>query len=298
VLQDLPRTLQGYENIITATDSATRYFVAKATKQRTAKDIAKFLFEEIVVNFGAPVELVSDRASSFLSEVLQEYLKVLETRHLPTSPYHPRSNGMAERPHSTFNNILTRLCAGFPNQWDKFVPQAVLAMRVRIHSVTGFSPYFLAYGLQPRLPGDHLPFDLHDFSGLDDPHEWTARELESLGQARAAAHFRSLSQKNRTIDRYNNQNNVTGHKFQLGEYVKRKNHTKSKFQTHFHGPFIIMEIGPNDTYRIMYPNGKMYESLVHHDDLAEYNSTETDIYHTPTGVHGVDDDIEVEGSSV
>jgi hypothetical protein len=89
-LQDLPSTLQGYDNIITATDSATRWFVAKATKGRTAKVVAKFLFEEIMVNYGCPVEIVSDRASAFMADVLAEYLEILKTRHLPTSPYHPR----------------------------------------------------------------------------------------------------------------------------------------------------------------------------------------------------------------
>jgi hypothetical protein len=195
---------------------------------------------------------------------------------------------MAERPHSTFNNILTRLCAGFPNQWDKFVSQAVFAMRVRKHSVTGYSPFYLVYGVEPRIPADHLPIDLNDFSGLEDPDDWTARELESLGQARAAALFRSESQKKKSIQRYGEKNSIRENKFQIGEYVKRKNHTKQKFQTQFHGPFIITDIGPNDTYHLMYPNGRAYEAPVHFDDLASYVSKDTEVFHTSTGVHQVD----------
>ena len=141
------------------------------------------------------------------------------------------------------------------------------------------------------LPPAPLPFQRWHIDFLQDLPR-TVAGYDNI------ALFRSESQRKKSIQRYGDKNNIRETKFKIGEYVKRKNHTKTKFQTQFHGPFIVIETGPNDTYKIMYPNGKVYESLVHHDDLASYSSPETDVYHTPTGVHDANEVAEVEETSI
>jgi hypothetical protein len=282
-LQDLPESMEGYKNCFTAMDSATRWFIAVPTKNRTALTTAQLIFKEIVCNFGCPIELVSDRATAFLSEVLQEYLKILRTKHLPSSPWHPRTNGLVERSHSTFKRMMTNVCSGYPQRWPSFVPQVLLAMRSRIHSTTGYSPFYLLYGLNPILPGDHLPIDINDFSNLEDPVEYTARELEALGQARGAACYRTIEQAKRMKARYDSNERVRQYTpFEVGTYVRKRNHDESKYQYPWQGPFIVLEVLQNDTYRLMLPNGRMLETPIHHDELSIYKSTETERYITNT----------------
>ncbi len=48
--------------------------------------VAEFIFEKITCEYGAPVQIVSDRALSFLNESQREYLEILKIRHLPTTP--------------------------------------------------------------------------------------------------------------------------------------------------------------------------------------------------------------------
>ena len=50
--------------------------------------------------------------------------------------------------------ILRKYVNGAIHCWDDFVNVALWASRVRVHSTTGFSPFYLAYGREPRLPGD------------------------------------------------------------------------------------------------------------------------------------------------
>ena len=69
----LPITSRGKTCILTAVDYLSRWAEAKAVKQITAKDVAKFVYEDICCKFGMPLELLSDQGPGFRVE-LMEYL--------------------------------------------------------------------------------------------------------------------------------------------------------------------------------------------------------------------------------
>ena len=50
----------GCEYIIVATDYYTKWPEAMALQTNTAKDVAKFIYKNIMTRFGCPMELVSD----------------------------------------------------------------------------------------------------------------------------------------------------------------------------------------------------------------------------------------------
>ena len=64
----LARFLKQKRHIITAIDYATRWVVAKAVKTVDAATVAKFLYEDILMNYGSPFELISDRGNAFLAD--------------------------------------------------------------------------------------------------------------------------------------------------------------------------------------------------------------------------------------
>ena len=53
--------------------------------------------------------------------------------------------------------MLRKYTQGKIHRWDQFVNAAVFACRIHKHRTTGFSPYFLVYGQDLKLPGDFLP---------------------------------------------------------------------------------------------------------------------------------------------
>ena len=66
----MPKTAHGNRWILVAVDHCTNWVVAKATTNAEANTVAEFLYREIVLQFGAPTEILSDRGAQFTSEVL------------------------------------------------------------------------------------------------------------------------------------------------------------------------------------------------------------------------------------
>jgi hypothetical protein len=272
-IQDLPSTASGHCNIITCIDYATKLVVAKAVPDRTAATVARFVFENITCVYGPPMELVSDRASAFMDHILKEYLEILGIHHLPSTPYHPRTNGAVERMHRTLNGILTKMCAGNPTNWDVYLHQALFSMNARVHSATGYSPFYLVHGVEPRLLGDDVPEVPPDTVDIRDPLDvalYTSRELASLGQNRAAAHFRLKAQAMSMKERYDNENVSESQNYQVGDVVKMWNNTRTKYQFKWNGPFIVKSLGLNHSYYLMTPSGQDLSSPIHHDHLSHF----------------------------
>ena len=270
-VQDLPETLSGNRHIITAIDYATRWVVAKAVPERTSAELVKFLYEDILLNYGCPYELFSDRASALLSESLQNYLDLQSIRHKATSPYHPRTNGMVERMHSMLGHALTTLSNGQPSRWDEFLPQSIFAIRVRSHAVTGSSPFFLLYGVEPRIPGDMEP-------PRETMVEWTketledfnSRNLDDLERARGVAYMRSVAQADRMKARFDDVEGSTDFYFKINDWVKLKHHSATKFEFEWKGPYYVVDVGFPGTYWLMDPNGRRLDSTVNQCDLAPW----------------------------
>lgn len=280
-IQNLPLTKNGNRHIITAIDYATRWVVAKAVQDMTTNTVVQFLYENIVMNYGCPFEIISDRGSSFLSEAVQSYEDLLNIRHLASSPYHPQTNGMVERMHAMVNQALTTLSDGKPQRWDEFIHQTIFSIRIREHAVTNHSPFYLLYGVEPRIPGDTDP--PHDFMiPLDELErkeanlEFTIRELEDLGHHRAAAYIKSLAQAEKMKQRNEGNQDAPEHYFEIGDMVKMKHHTRTKFEFRWKGPYHIVELGPPGTYRLMDPRGRQLDSLINQRDLAPWLSPTRD----------------------
>jgi hypothetical protein len=273
-IQDLPETKSGNKHIITAIDYATRWVVAKAVPERTSSEMVKFLYENILMNYGCPYEVFSDRASALLSQAIGDYMELQNIRHKATTPYHPKTNGMVERMHAMVGHSITTLSQSQPDRWDEFLNQTIFAIRVRSHAVTRYSPFYLLYGVDSRIPGD-----------TDPPREsmtpWTSetlndfqtRNLEQLQRARGIAYMRSVVQAEKMKQRFNDVENSPDYFFKINDWVKMKRHNSNKFEFEWKGPYFVVDVGFPGTYWLMEPNGRRLDSTVNQSDLAPWRSS-------------------------
>ena len=106
--------------------------------------------------FGFPQQLMSDQGTEFTGDVIAALCKLLGIEKIRTTPYHPQSNGSAERVHQTLQRMIGKLDPEKHRKWPLHIGSVLIAYNATRSQVTGYSPYFLMYGRRPRLPVDLL----------------------------------------------------------------------------------------------------------------------------------------------
>ncbi|OMJ26426.1 Retrovirus-related Pol polyprotein from transposon [Smittium culicis] len=264
----MPISNKGNSWILLAIDHSTNWIVARATKNSEAETVAKFIYKDLMLAYGAPSEILSDRGPQFSSIVLKKYLKIQQIKHQFTSAYHPQSNGKTERANGVIGKAITKLSIKDKSKWDDFLDLAVWATRIRSHSITGISPYFLVYGIEPRIPGDPNPPE--KLLNPLESYTSTIERLSSLQERRKGAfELQEKSAKDMVSRDNKNKNNIM---YQEGSMVLISNEIKKKLDPPLLGPFRIKYRAPFYTYKLETPSGVEVENLVHHNRLIPANT--------------------------
>ncbi|KAF7642191.1 hypothetical protein LDENG_00262800 [Lucifuga dentata] len=163
------------KDILVLTDHFTKYAVAVPTRNQKTQTVAKCLWENFLVHYGFPEKLLSDQGPDFESRTIKELCRIAGIQKVRTTPYHPRGN-----PVERFNRTLLQMLGTLENKdkshWHEFVKPLVHAYNCTWNDVTGFTPYELMFGRQPRLPVD-LAFGLPTTSSPQS-HSQYVRELK------------------------------------------------------------------------------------------------------------------------
>lgn len=144
----------GVENVLVVTDVFTRYTFAFPTKDQKASTVAKLL-NNIFDKFGPPERLLSDQGRNFCSSLIQRLCQYygIEIR---TTAYHPQGNGVCERFNRTLHDLLVTLDERAKKRWPEHVSGLVSIYNATPHASTGYSPFHMLFGREPKLPRDGL----------------------------------------------------------------------------------------------------------------------------------------------
>ena len=69
---------------------------------------------------------------------MRELCKLLGVQKTRTTPYHPAGDGQVERYNQTLRHALHAQARNDPDNWDRYIDDAVIAYNSTKHSVTGF----------------------------------------------------------------------------------------------------------------------------------------------------------------
>lgn len=132
--------------ILVVVDAFSKWAEAIVMSSTTSQQTIRVL-RELFSKYGVVHQLHSDNGPQFTSDEFKMFLKSNGIRQTLSAPYHPATNGLAERFVQTIKNGLKAMKG---TDIHKKVAQFMLAYRRAPHATTGSSPAELFLGRQVR----------------------------------------------------------------------------------------------------------------------------------------------------
>ena len=247
VLQ-LPLTRNGNRYVVVFLDYLTKWAEAFAVPDQQAETIARLLTEHVISRHGVPEELLSDRGTNFLSDLIAEICKVLGMKKINTSGYHPQTDGLVEKFNSTLINMIAKSCEIHAHDWDEHLAHLLFAYRVSAQESTKESPFYLLYGRDPRIPTETALS--HPTSPYNvNPDDYKIELMASLTNAWKLAKDHIVKAQQSQKHYYDRKSKPTSLKvgdrvmvFMPAE-VRGKNR---KLVRPFHGPYRVLNLTPTN----------------------------------------------------
>ena len=251
-----PVTTKGHRYILTIVDYATRYPEAVPLRNIETTRVAEALVD-VFSRVGVPREVLTDQGSQFTSNVMREVSRLLSVRQLTTTPYHPACNGLVERFNGTLKQMLKRMCAERPQDWDRYINPLLFAYRETPQASLGFSPFELLYGRSVRGPMSILKElwsgDV-DVPEVRSTYQFVIDLRDRLEQTCKLARD-ELGKSSARMRRYYNRG-ARARKFNVGDLVLLllpTDHNKLLMQ--WKGPFPVIEKVGDMDYRVRIGSG-------------------------------------------
>ena len=190
---------------------------------------------------GIPELIFSDNGTSFTSDEFKEFVTRNGIRHRTSSPYHPATNGLAERAVQLVKSGLRNNTKG---ELELRLARILFKYRNTPHSTTGVKPAELLLGCKPR-------------THLDLLHPDIAPRVEKKQAAQKEAH------DNKKPERF----------FEVGDRILARNFQKGeKWLT----GQIEIELGPQ-SYFIKLSSGKIVRRHLDHVQIRSMPESESQL---------------------
>ena len=270
IVGPLPKTDRDNKYIVVAMDYFTKWPEAKALKEANAKEVALFIYEDIICRHGCPNKILSDRGTHFNNQVVEKLMEKFQIKHKFSTPYHPKTNGLVERFNKTLCEALAKLTKE-DKEWDLHIGSVLFAYRNKKHSSIKIDPFYLMYGRKARLPTDITEKE----TTIKERVEYLLEELPKIRREAKIQNGKSQEKQKEYHDRKIKKQE----KFEIGDKVLYYNAAKEKqwsgkLEEKWKGPYYVHQELLNGSYKLKEINGKILKTPVNGELIKRYNSRE------------------------
>ena len=258
----------GYTHALVMIDAMSLCCEIIPVKSTSAADTCRVLLREWIAKYGVFSELVTDRHGAFTGKLTKLLLEWCSIRHVLISPYHSRSNSQVKKMNSVILQGLRIHCKGL-TEWHEMLAPIAAAYKAAVIPSRGASPFKLMFGVDMRLPVETaLTKELPAHKRSTENTEIITKQLALMRQQAQALAQNSREKGVKIANRGKH-----SYEFKPGDRVYKvrdvlgdvdDHKTASKFQ----GPYVILEKGTNDVYKLAnFYTGKIMKNFVHVDKL-------------------------------
>ena len=268
IMGPLPESKQMNSYVLVMADYFTKWIEVFAIHDQEASTVAQKLVDGVFCRFGIPEQLHSDKGKQFEGTLLKEICKILNISKSRTTSYHPQGDGLVERFNRTLQHMISATINDHPFDWEEALPKVCIAYNTSIHATTGYSPFFLMYGREARLPVDMVYGTQPPVLSTVDNYAQKSRKLLEESFDRVRVHLAVGHQKQKQIydrqvhgDPYKEGDNVW-----LLDTVIQKGQSR-KFHHPWKGPYQIVQKISDCDYHIKSLTDQQCEQIVHFNRL-------------------------------
>jgi hypothetical protein len=245
----------GFTHLLVAINKFSKWIEVRPLTSIRSEQVVAF-FTNIIHRFGVPNAIITDNGTRFTRK---KFLDFCEDHHIGVI-----LQGLKPRIYNDLNK--------FGKRWMKELPSVVWSLRTTPSQATGFTPFFLVYGVEAVLPTD-LEYGSPRTKAYGDRSNQISREdsLDQLEEARDVALLHSARYQ-QSLQRYHARR-VRPRGFQVGDLVLRLRqdaHGCHKLTPPWEGPFIIAKILKPGTYKLAYDQGEVYNNAWNIEQLRRF----------------------------
>ncbi len=240
---------KGYDAITVFVDRLTKMtHILPSKTTDTSQDIQRLLDRWVIRLHGCPMSIISDRDPRLTSNHWQKLCKDYGIKQCLSTSYHPQTDGQTERMNRTIEQILRMFINYNQNNWADLLPTTEFSINNSSSATTKFTPFYLNYGYNPRIPGTlTIPSQDAPLITMNAQIEQVKKIIETAQETQA-----SYYDQRRTEDTFNVGDMVllkTSHlKIPISNQQK-----STKLTNNYIGPYKIIEQVGNNAFKLKLP---------------------------------------------
>jgi hypothetical protein len=119
----LPMSKMGHDYLYVVVDRFSKMCILiPCKKQITTKQTVNLFFQYVLVHFGLPTSIISDRDTRFLGDFWTSLWRMMDTKLKRSTAFHPQTDGRTEVVNRTMVLLLQGYCSKHPKVWDEHIP--------------------------------------------------------------------------------------------------------------------------------------------------------------------------------
>ena len=264
--------------ILAMTDACTKYVELVALPDKEALTVTSAIFSKWICRYGLPLELITDQGREFANKMSDELYNLLQMKHQTTSARHPQCNSQVERFNQTIAKYLNSFVDSTTLDWELYLGPLMLSYNTSFHRSVQNTPFFLTYGMEPRLPSFPGPDARRIFYG-----ESSAAEIfQRLTLARKLAMENNLQATEKGKEYHDRK--AQPHTYCVGQQVLLEEYyflgKNTKLSPKWSGPHVILSLKGTHNVELLIQGKK--KVIVNVDRIKPYQVPEAPVEITTT----------------
>ena len=252
-------------------DYLSKYCEMQALKEKSAKEAAKFIYEDLICRWGCSEYHITDQGREFINSINTNLLEMCGTKQRITSAFHPQANGLCEHLNRSTQETLAKTMTE-EKDWVDMIPTVAFSHRTSMSASTNVAPLELILSSKPHVPIDiHMKYltdedldrDMTEEEAKDIADYCLSLNVEKMKKVKAAAIGRAKVNIANAQERYKwnyDKRFENREVFSTGDLVllenqRNKNRKGGKRDVKYSGPYTIMEISVEGNCTLKHESG-------------------------------------------